>query len=155
MLTSWATLIPGEPMLHPTNRTRPRTLRTQTMALSPRCRPAHVRPCSLCQFSVSDVAWLMDEPSITERPRTMARRRVRRPDMLPRVPLRDEPSSAPDDVPEVLSVRARNSREESWDDYIRALERTFAQYLDRYRQVIALKLAARSPDPEGEVQEAQ
>jgi hypothetical protein len=64
-------------------------------------------------------------------------------------------AAPPDDVPEVLSVRARNSREESWDDYIRALERTFAQYLDRYRQVIALKLAARSPDPEGEVQEAQ
>jgi hypothetical protein len=59
--------------------------------------------------------------------------------------------ATPDDVPVMFSFRPWNSRGESWDDYIRALERAYAQYLDRCRQDIDVNKPAQHPDREEEI----
>jgi hypothetical protein len=56
-----------------------------------------------------------------------------------------------DDVPVVFSVRPWNSRQESWDDYLRALERAYAEFRDRRRQGSEGPPSASNPDPEAEV----
>jgi len=61
----------------------------------------------------------------------------------------------PHDVPAAFSVRAWNARGESWDDYIRALERAYAQYLEHRRQGVEGHLPAPPPDPEAGMQEGQ
>jgi len=52
----------------------------------------------------------------------------------------------PEDVPVVFSARAWNSLQESWDDYIRALERAYAQYVERARHTMLETQTLRAPD---------
>ena len=53
-----------------------------------------------------------------------------------------------DDVPVVFSARAWKSSQESWDDYIRALERAYAQYVERARGTMIENQTRCAPDPE-------
>jgi hypothetical protein len=55
-----------------------------------------------------------------------------------------------DDVPVVFSARAWNSSQESWDDYIRALERAYAQYVERSRGTITEDQTRRAVDPDAQ-----
>jgi hypothetical protein len=59
----------------------------------------------------------------------------------------------PDDVPAVFNFRAWNARGESWDDYIRAVERAYAQYLEHRRQGVEWQPAAPPPGAEAGMQE--
>jgi hypothetical protein len=59
--------------------------------------------------------------------------------------------TSPDDVPVVFGFRPWNSRGESWEDYLRALERAYAQYLDRRREGSEGKPPAQHPNPDEEV----
>ena len=54
----------------------------------------------------------------------------------------------PDDGPVVLTFRAWNPRVESWDDYIGALERAYARYLDGRRRTITAEQSGHDPEPE-------
>jgi hypothetical protein len=56
-----------------------------------------------------------------------------------------------DDVPVVFSFRAWNSQRESWDDYLRAVERAYTQYLGRRRQRIEGEPPPQHPDPDEEI----
>jgi hypothetical protein len=49
--------------------------------------------------------------------------------------------------PVVLTFRAWNPRVESWDDYVGALERAFALYLDGYRRTMTTEQLGNHPDP--------
>ena len=52
-----------------------------------------------------------------------------------------------DDGSVVLTFRAWNSWVESWDDYIGALERAFALYLDGYRRTTRAEQSGPDPEP--------
>jgi hypothetical protein len=52
-----------------------------------------------------------------------------------------------DDGPVVLTFRAWDPLVESWDDYIGALERAFALYLDGYRRTMTAEQPGHHPDP--------
>jgi hypothetical protein len=52
----------------------------------------------------------------------------------------------PEDVLVVFSARAWNSLQESWDDYFRALERAYAQYVERARRAMLETQTLRAPD---------
>jgi len=54
----------------------------------------------------------------------------------------------PDDVPVVFSFRAWNSRWESWDDYLSAVERAYAQYVERRGSGSDADPPVPHPDPE-------
>jgi hypothetical protein len=53
-----------------------------------------------------------------------------------------------DDGPVVFTFRAWNPRVESWDDYIGALERAYALYLDGYRRPMTAEQTGHDPDPD-------
>ena len=53
-----------------------------------------------------------------------------------------------DDVPVMFSARAWNSSQESWDDYIRALERAYAQYVERARGTMIEDQTRCAADPD-------
>ena len=50
-------------------------------------------------------------------------------------------------APVVLTFRAWNPRVESWDDYVGALERAFALYLDGYRRTTTAEPTGQDPEP--------
>jgi hypothetical protein len=52
-----------------------------------------------------------------------------------------------DTGPVVLTFRAWNPRVEPWDDYVGALERAFALYLDGYRRTITAEWTGQDPEP--------
>ena len=52
-----------------------------------------------------------------------------------------------DTGPVVLTFRAWNPRVESWDDYIGALERAYALYLDGYHRTITAEPTGQGPEP--------
>ena len=52
-----------------------------------------------------------------------------------------------DNGPVVLTFHAWNPRVESWDDYVGALERAFALYLDGYRRTITMEPTGQEPHP--------
>ena len=52
-----------------------------------------------------------------------------------------------DDGPVVLTFRAWDPLVESWDDYIGALERAFARYLDGFRRTMTAEQPGNHPDP--------
>jgi hypothetical protein len=52
-----------------------------------------------------------------------------------------------DNGPVVLTFRAWNPQGESWDDYVCALERAFALYLDGYRRTITAEQTGQDPEP--------
>jgi hypothetical protein len=56
-----------------------------------------------------------------------------------------------DEVPVVFGFRAWNSQRESWDDYLRAIERAYTQYLDRRRPRSAGEPPPQHPDPDEEM----
>jgi len=56
----------------------------------------------------------------------------------------------PGDVPVVFGVRTWNPERESWEDYLRAVERSYAQYRDRRRQCSSEHFPAQHPDPDEE-----
>ena len=60
-------------------------------------------------------------------------------------------TARPNDLPDNFNVRAWNARGESWDDYIRVLERAYAQYLERRRQGVEGQPWASPPDPDAEM----
>jgi hypothetical protein len=53
-----------------------------------------------------------------------------------------------DDGLVVFSVRAWNSPEESWNDYMCAVERGYSQYLDRWRRTITTDQTGQDREPE-------
>jgi hypothetical protein len=60
----------------------------------------------------------------------------------------------PDDGPRMFTCRPWSPHEESWDDFMRAVERAYAQYVDSCRRAIAAdspgpEPAAPEPDPGG------
>jgi len=52
-----------------------------------------------------------------------------------------------DNGPVVLTFRAWNPRVASWDDYVGALERAFALYLDGYRRTTTAEQTGLDPEP--------
>jgi len=56
--------------------------------------------------------------------------------------------ATPDDGPVEFSFCAWNSREESWDDFMSAVERGYSQYLDRCRCTITADQIGRDPEPD-------
>jgi hypothetical protein len=55
--------------------------------------------------------------------------------------------ATPDDGLVEFSFRAWNSSEESWDDFMSAVERGYAQYLDRSRRTIRADQIGQEPEP--------
>ena len=53
-----------------------------------------------------------------------------------------------DDGLVVFSVRAWNSREESWDAFMSAVERGYSQYVDCCRRNITADQTGQDPQPE-------
>jgi hypothetical protein len=47
-----------------------------------------------------------------------------------------------------FSFRAWNSSEESWDDFMGAVERGYAQYVDRCRRTITTDQTGQNPEPD-------
>jgi hypothetical protein len=58
------------------------------------------------------------------------------------------PEARSDDGPVVLTFRAWNSLVESWDDYIGALKRAYALYLDGYRRPMTAAQTGHHPEPD-------
>ena len=57
----------------------------------------------------------------------------------------------PADIPLEFTVHSWNPREESWEEFIRALERAYAQYVERSRHQIAAAQIAPQHDPDDPV----
>jgi hypothetical protein len=61
----------------------------------------------------------------------------------------------PGDVPVEFTFRPRNAQVESWDDFMGAVERGYAQYLDGCHRTITAEPTGQDPDlaeldPDGE-----
>jgi hypothetical protein len=54
----------------------------------------------------------------------------------------------PDDVPAVFSCRPWNASEESWDDFMGAVDRAYAQFVARRRRTMMEDQLWRAPDPD-------